>query len=65
MSTYHGLTQADVEQVKQFHAAALKAGGRCNGPPGFRPQYSPTYYAAFVLDPVCSVNFEVVCLKGE
>ncbi|MBI3556095.1 MAG: hypothetical protein HY074_07515 [Deltaproteobacteria bacterium] len=36
--------------VDQFHAAALAAGGRCNGKPGPRPQYSETYYAAFVFD---------------
>ena len=39
------------EAVARFHAAALAAGGTCGGPPGPRPQYSPTYYAAFVVDP--------------
>jgi catechol 2,3-dioxygenase-like lactoylglutathione lyase family enzyme len=39
------------EQVDAFHAAALAAGGRDNGPPGLRPRYSSGYYAAFVLDP--------------
>ena len=34
-----------------FHAAALEAGGRDNGAPGLRPEYSETYYAAYVLDP--------------
>lgn len=38
-------------EVDRFHAAALAAGGRCDGPPGPRPRYSPTYYAAFVFDP--------------
>jgi catechol 2,3-dioxygenase-like lactoylglutathione lyase family enzyme len=38
------------EQVDAFHAAALAAGGRDNGPPGDRP-YGGIYYAAFVLDP--------------
>ncbi|KAL8665073.1 MAG: hypothetical protein Q9168_007775 [Polycauliona sp. 1 TL-2023] len=52
------------EQVRQFHAEALKAGGIDNGKPGPRPQYGPGYYGAFVLDPVCGVNFEVVCHKG-
>jgi catechol 2,3-dioxygenase-like lactoylglutathione lyase family enzyme len=37
--------------VEAFHAAALAAGGRDNGAPGLRPQYHPTYYGAFVLDP--------------
>jgi catechol 2,3-dioxygenase-like lactoylglutathione lyase family enzyme len=39
------------EQVDAFHAAALAAGGRDNGPPGLRPEYSDGYYSAFVLDP--------------
>jgi catechol 2,3-dioxygenase-like lactoylglutathione lyase family enzyme len=37
-------------EVDQFHAAALAAGGRDNGPPGER-HYHPGYYGAFVLDP--------------
>jgi catechol 2,3-dioxygenase-like lactoylglutathione lyase family enzyme len=37
--------------VDAFYAAALAAGGRDNGPPGLRPDYHPTYYAAFVFDP--------------
>jgi predicted lactoylglutathione lyase len=38
------------EQVDGFYAAAIAAGGRDNGAPGLRPQYSDGYYAAFVLD---------------
>lgn len=38
------------EQVEEFHRAALKAGARDNGGPGYR-DYWPGYYAAFVLDP--------------
>jgi catechol 2,3-dioxygenase-like lactoylglutathione lyase family enzyme len=37
--------------VDAFHAAALKAGGQDNGKPGVRADYSPKYYAAFVIDP--------------
>lgn len=37
-------------EVKAFHAAALAAGAQDNGGPGYR-DYSPGYYAAFVLDP--------------
>jgi catechol 2,3-dioxygenase-like lactoylglutathione lyase family enzyme len=37
--------------VDAFHAAALRLGGRDAGAPGERPDYSPTYYAAFVTDP--------------
>jgi len=47
--------------VDAFHAAALKAGGICNGPPGPRDHYHPGYYGAFVLDPAVGINFEVVC----
>ena len=39
------------EQVDAFYAAALEAGGRDNGSPGLRPEYSESYYGAFVLDP--------------
>jgi catechol 2,3-dioxygenase-like lactoylglutathione lyase family enzyme len=38
-------------QVDAFHRAALAAGGRDNGAPGLRPEYSPGYYGAFVFDP--------------
>ena len=48
------------EQVDAFHAAALSAGGRDNGAPGVRPQYSEGYYGAFVLDPD-GHNIEAVC----
>lgn len=41
-------SKADVDE---FHRAALAAGGRDNGPPGPRPEYTPNYYASFVLDP--------------
>jgi catechol 2,3-dioxygenase-like lactoylglutathione lyase family enzyme len=37
--------------VDAFHAAAMRLGGRDEGAPGARPHYSPTYYAAFVVDP--------------
>ena len=36
--------------VDAFHAAALAAGGKDEGAPGLRPQYSANYYAAFVID---------------
>jgi catechol 2,3-dioxygenase-like lactoylglutathione lyase family enzyme len=39
------------ESVNVFHAAALRSGGRDNGPPGIRVDYGPNYYAAFVVDP--------------
>jgi catechol 2,3-dioxygenase-like lactoylglutathione lyase family enzyme len=48
------------EQVDAFHAAALAAGGRDNGPPALRPEYAEGYYGAFVLDPD-GHNVEAVC----
>ena len=45
------LIAPDRKAVDAFHAAALKAGGKDNGKPGVRADYSPNYYAAFVIDP--------------
>jgi predicted lactoylglutathione lyase len=39
------------EEVEAFHKAALAAGARDNGRPGYRKDYWPGYYAAFVYDP--------------
>jgi catechol 2,3-dioxygenase-like lactoylglutathione lyase family enzyme len=41
----------DRKAVDAFHAAALAAGGKDNGKPGVRADYSPKYYAAFAIDP--------------
>jgi catechol 2,3-dioxygenase-like lactoylglutathione lyase family enzyme len=38
-------------EVDAFHAAALAAGGGCDGAPGLRPHDRGRYYAAFVTDP--------------
>ncbi|ATI79933.1 VOC family protein [Sphingobium yanoikuyae] len=46
--------------VDDFHARALRYGGRENGRPGVRERYHPTYYAAYVLDPDEN-NIEAVC----
>jgi len=51
-------------QVDAFFKAAIAAGGRDNGQPGFRPHYHPNYYGAFVLDPD-GHNIEVVCHAPE
>ena len=48
------------EEVDAFHKAALAAGGKDNGVPGIRENYSPTYYAAFVFD-LDGNNIEAVC----
>jgi catechol 2,3-dioxygenase-like lactoylglutathione lyase family enzyme len=39
------------EQVEAFWRAGVEAGYRSDGRPGPRPQYSPGYYGAFLLDP--------------
>jgi catechol 2,3-dioxygenase-like lactoylglutathione lyase family enzyme len=36
--------------VHAFYEAALEAGAEDAGPPGPRPEYTPTYYAAFFRD---------------
>lgn len=46
--------------VDEFHSEALRAGGTDNGRPGVRPHYGPTYYAAFVIEPV-GHPIEAVC----
>lgn len=38
------------EMVDAFYKAGLDAGGTDNGGPGYRPQYSPGYYGAFIYD---------------
>jgi catechol 2,3-dioxygenase-like lactoylglutathione lyase family enzyme len=48
--------------VERFHRAGMEAGGRDNGAPGLRPDYSPTYYAAFLIDPDGN-NVEAVCTR--
>jgi catechol 2,3-dioxygenase-like lactoylglutathione lyase family enzyme len=50
--------------VDAFHSAALHAGGRDNGAPGLRDQYSPDYYAAFVIDPD-GYRIEAYCGPAE
>ena len=50
----------DHAAIKAFHSEGLEAGGKDNGKPGPRPDYSPTYYAAFLIDPDGN-NVEAVC----
>jgi catechol 2,3-dioxygenase-like lactoylglutathione lyase family enzyme len=44
------LRAPDTKAVDAFHAAALAAGAKSDGPPGVRPDYSSHYYAAFIRD---------------
>lgn len=46
--------------VDEFYREALTAGATPNGEPGLRPDYHPSYFAAFVLDPD-GYNIEAVC----
>ncbi len=48
--------------VDRFHASGLAVGGRDHGAPAVRADYSPTYYAAFLIDPDGN-NVEAVCLR--
>jgi predicted lactoylglutathione lyase len=38
------------EEVEAFYTAAIEAGAKDNGKPGYRSDYWPGYYAAFVYD---------------
>jgi catechol 2,3-dioxygenase-like lactoylglutathione lyase family enzyme len=50
----------DHAAIKKFHSEGIKAGGRDNGEAGPRADYSPTYFAAFLIDPDGN-NVEAVC----
>ncbi|MFO1328099.1 MAG: VOC family protein [Rubrivivax sp.] len=63
-SLHLAFTAQTRQQVQDFYRAALEAGGRDNGAPGIRPQYSGKYYAAFVIGPD-GHNIEVVCHEPE
>lgn len=52
------------EMVDAFHATALAAGGKDNGAPGYRSQYSENYYAAFIHD-FDGSNIEAVWFDPE
>jgi catechol 2,3-dioxygenase-like lactoylglutathione lyase family enzyme len=58
--THLAFRAKDRRAVDAFHEAALAAGATDNGKPGVREEYTPTYYAAFVLD-ADGHNLEVVC----
>lgn len=58
--THIAFRAASHKAVDAFYKAGLKAGASDNGGPGPRPDYSPTYYAAFLIDPDGN-NVEAVC----
>ena len=48
------------DAVREFYKAGLDAGAKSNGEPGVRKDYSPVYYAAFLIDPI-GHTIEAVC----
>ncbi len=44
------LVAPNPKAVDEFYAAAMAQQAQCLGPPGLRPHYGETYYAAFVRD---------------
>jgi catechol 2,3-dioxygenase-like lactoylglutathione lyase family enzyme len=60
-----GLRVRTIELVDAFHAAALAAGGTCDGAPGLRPQHGEGYYAGFVRDPDGNRLEAVTFLKAD
>lgn len=46
-----GFRCASHAEVDTAHAAALAGGGTCEGPPGPRPMYGPTFYGCYLRDP--------------
>jgi catechol 2,3-dioxygenase-like lactoylglutathione lyase family enzyme len=55
---------ASRQAVVDFHAAALRFGGVCDGRPGLRSHYGENYFAAFVICPD-GWRLEAVCKKRE
>ena len=62
--THIAFSAANRAAVDAFFAAAMAAGARVNGGPGLRPEYSETYYGAFVLDPD-GHKIEAMCRTAE
>jgi len=63
-ATHVAFSAGDRAAVDAFFEAAIAAGGKDNGPPGVRPHYAKTYYAAYVHD-ADGNNIEAVCHKPE
>jgi catechol 2,3-dioxygenase-like lactoylglutathione lyase family enzyme len=60
--THVAFIAPDHAAVDRFYRNGIEAGGRDNGKPGLRADYSPKYYAAFLIDPDGN-NVEAVCMK--
>lgn len=50
-TTHIAFTAGGTEAVDMFYKSGIHAGGKDNGKSGYRKDYSPGYYAAFLLDP--------------
>lgn len=51
-SGFHVAFSASSKQdVEDWHKKALELAGKDNGLPGYRVEYYPGYYAAFIMDP--------------
>jgi catechol 2,3-dioxygenase-like lactoylglutathione lyase family enzyme len=59
----------DKKAVHAFHKAAIKAGGKDEGAPGPRPDYSTRYYGAFARDidghKIEAVFFDITPAKAK
>lgn len=55
---------ADAAAIDRLYALAMRHGGSDEGGPGFRPQYSETFYAAYVRDPDGN-KLAFVCYEAE
>jgi catechol 2,3-dioxygenase-like lactoylglutathione lyase family enzyme len=51
-------------RIDRLHRIAMEHGGTDEGGPGFRPQYSETFYAAYVRDPDGN-KLAFVCYDGK
>ena len=61
-ATHVAFPAKERKAVDKFYRQGIEAGARDNGKPGVRTDYSPTYYAAFLIDPDGN-NVEAVCLS--
>ena len=63
-ATHVAFSAGDRASVDKFYEAAIAAGGQDNGPPGLRPDFHETYYAAYVHDADRN-NIEAVSHRPE
>jgi catechol 2,3-dioxygenase-like lactoylglutathione lyase family enzyme len=63
-ATHVAFAAPDRAAVDAFYEAAIAAGGKDNGPPGLRPHYHESFYAAYVHDQDGN-NIEAVTHRPE